>query len=125
MQARKPEWEFYDVKANPHEAHNLACSPSHQRTLRDLRMRLERGIEDRNDHGRFREKLEAVSERDRKGLLWPAIDATTLTSGAPANSLSPKLDRMKRCWTFRTSKVEPALKAIYSYTCISFDRVEM
>jgi N-sulfoglucosamine sulfohydrolase len=71
MQSRKPEWELYDVKADPHEIHNLAGSPNHQRTFRDLRTRLERWIEDSNDHGRFREKLEAVSERDRNGLVWP------------------------------------------------------
>ena len=71
MQARKPEWELYDVEADPHEIHNLAGSANHQRTFRELRTRLERWIEDSNDHGRFREKLEAVSERDRKGLVWP------------------------------------------------------
>jgi arylsulfatase A-like enzyme len=71
MQSRKPEWELYDVEADPHEIQNLASSPNHQRTLRELRTRLERWIGDSNDHGRFREKLAAVSERDRKGLVWP------------------------------------------------------
>jgi arylsulfatase A-like enzyme len=71
MQARKPEWELYDVRSDPHEVQNLAGSPRHQNAFRDLRTRLERWIEGSNDHGRFREKLEAVSERDRKGLVWP------------------------------------------------------
>jgi hypothetical protein len=71
MQPRKPEWELYDIQADPHEIHNLAGSPKHKPVFQELRAALEDWIEDSNDHGRFREKLEAVSERDRKGLVWP------------------------------------------------------
>jgi arylsulfatase A-like enzyme len=71
MQSRKPEWEMYDIQADPHEVHNLASSAAHRQPFQELRARLEDWIEESNDQGRFREKLEAVSERDRKGLVWP------------------------------------------------------
>jgi arylsulfatase A-like enzyme len=71
MQPRKPDWELYDVRSDPHEINNLADAPAHKAAFQNLRARLERWIEDSNDQGRFREKLEAVGERDRKGLVWP------------------------------------------------------
>jgi hypothetical protein len=71
MEPRKPEWELYDVQADPHEINNLAGSSKHKQAFQELRARLEGWVQESNDHGRFREKLEAVSERDRKGLVWP------------------------------------------------------
>jgi uncharacterized sulfatase len=71
MQPRKPEWELYDIHADPHEVKNLATSPDRKQVFQELRARLEGWMQDTDDHGRFREKVEAVSERDRKGLVWP------------------------------------------------------
>lgn len=71
MQPRKPDWELYDLQADPHEIQNLAASSQHKPVFQELRAELEGWIQESNDQGRFREKLEAVSERDRKGLVWP------------------------------------------------------
>jgi hypothetical protein len=71
MRPRKPEWEFYDIQADPHEIRNLSDSAEHKPVFQELRAALEGWIEESNDHGRFREKLEAVSKRDREGLVWP------------------------------------------------------
>jgi arylsulfatase A-like enzyme len=68
MQPRKPEWELYDVTADPHEVNNLAGSSKHKQVFQQLRAKLENWIEEADDQGRFPEKLEAIDERDRKGL---------------------------------------------------------
>ena len=59
MQPRKPEYELYDVKADPHEVKNLAAAPAHKKTLQELTAKLGRWIEESNDQGRFPEKESA------------------------------------------------------------------
>ena len=47
----KPKEELYDLKADPHEIHNLAQSPTHQKTLNELRALLDEWIVDTKDKG--------------------------------------------------------------------------
>jgi N-acetylglucosamine-6-sulfatase len=44
----KPD-EFYDLSADPAEAHNLATDPDHQQELRELRRKLEAWMERNTD----------------------------------------------------------------------------
>ena len=36
----RPEWELYDLKADPHQLHNLAGDPAHNATLTNLKQQL-------------------------------------------------------------------------------------
>jgi arylsulfatase A-like enzyme len=58
MAPRKPDEELYDLKNDPHEIHNLATSPKHQKPLHSLRDALQRWMvecDDRPDkHGQPR-----------------------------------------------------------------------
>jgi hypothetical protein len=56
MKSRKPEYELYDVVADPHEVQNLADTPQHKNTLQELSRKLGRWIEESNDQGRLPEK---------------------------------------------------------------------
>jgi arylsulfatase A-like enzyme len=56
MKPRKPEYELYDVIADPHEVQNLADTPQRKNTLQELSRKLDRWIEESNDQGRFPEK---------------------------------------------------------------------
>jgi N-sulfoglucosamine sulfohydrolase len=55
MQPRKPEYELYDVMADPHEVRNLADAPRHKKTFQELSTKLERWIEESNDQDRMPE----------------------------------------------------------------------
>jgi arylsulfatase A-like enzyme len=37
-----PEWELFDMRADPHETHNLYADPGHAAVVRDLKAQLER-----------------------------------------------------------------------------------
>ncbi|TWT81311.1 Arylsulfatase [Planctomycetes bacterium CA13] len=52
----KPEEELYDVQDDPHELSNLAQSPKHQKTLAELRVRLDEWIADTKDKGVWSKK---------------------------------------------------------------------
>ena len=60
MQPRKPELEFYDLQADPHEVNNLASSAKHQPMVKKFSAMLDRWIEDSGDMGREPEKPEAA-----------------------------------------------------------------
>ena len=55
MAPRRPEYELYDLDADPHEVENLAGDPEHATTLVRLQGVLEAWIEESNDHGRVLE----------------------------------------------------------------------
>ena len=48
----RPAEELYDLSADPWEMNNLAGDPKYDPALQDLRQRLDRWIEESNDHGR-------------------------------------------------------------------------
>ncbi|MCM2372606.1 sulfatase-like hydrolase/transferase [Aporhodopirellula aestuarii] len=51
LKTRKPTEELYDIEADPHEIHNLAESPDHQKTLIELRALLVGWIQTTQDKG--------------------------------------------------------------------------
>jgi hypothetical protein len=55
MQPRKPQIEFYDTQADPHEVNNLADSPRHRELISKFGSMLDRWIEETGDLGRFPE----------------------------------------------------------------------
>ncbi len=55
MAPRRPEYELYDLEADPHEVENLAGSSEHATTLESLQGALAAWIEESNDHGRILE----------------------------------------------------------------------
>jgi len=65
MAPRKPDEELYDLTADPWEVNNLAASPEHQQTLKDMRAILDGWIKQTGDKGQFPEKPDAVTKQDR------------------------------------------------------------
>lgn len=58
----RPAEELYDVVADPFETHNLADSAEHAQVLDDLRVRLDRWIDETDDQGRIPEGDQAFHE---------------------------------------------------------------
>ena len=65
MAPRKPDEELYNLTSDPWEINNLAASPQHQQTLKNMRAILDKWIKDTGDMGQFPEKPSAVTEQDR------------------------------------------------------------
>ncbi|QDU38539.1 Choline-sulfatase [Maioricimonas rarisocia] len=59
----RPPQELYDLENDPHEIHNLAQDPDHAGTLREMRGRLDRWMEETGDQGRSSEP-KAMFESD-------------------------------------------------------------
>ncbi|MFG0335173.1 MAG: sulfatase, partial [Maioricimonas sp. JB049] len=59
----RPPEELYDLEQDPHEIRNLASDPDNAGTLRDMRERLERWMEETGDQGRMPEP-KAMFESD-------------------------------------------------------------
>ncbi len=64
MAPRKPEFELYDLKADPHEVRNLAEDPAHRTILRRLSGALDRWIEETGDQGRTPESPETIRREE-------------------------------------------------------------
>jgi arylsulfatase A-like enzyme len=52
MAENRPREELYDLRADPHELHNLAADPAHAATLREVRAALDEWITRTGDKGR-------------------------------------------------------------------------
>jgi hypothetical protein len=65
MAPRKPDEELYNLTSDLWEINNLAASPEHQQTLKNMRAILDKWIKDTGDMGQFPEKPSAVTEQDR------------------------------------------------------------
>lgn len=65
MAPRRPAEELYDLKADPHEIHNLAASPEHQKVLEDLRAKLDAWIRETGDQGETPEPADVIEEQSR------------------------------------------------------------
>lgn len=59
LQTRKPEVEFYDLQADPHEVRNLAGDPAYRNEEQRLARLLEEWIEQTGDQGRTPEPRDA------------------------------------------------------------------
>ena len=46
----RSEWELYDLKADPHQLHNLAGDPAHNATLTKLKQQLINWRKDTGDY---------------------------------------------------------------------------
>ena len=64
MAPRRPAEELYDLQSDPSEIRNLAGSPTHIQTLKDLRARLDRWIANTRDRGTSPEDP-AIIERQK------------------------------------------------------------
>jgi arylsulfatase A-like enzyme len=64
MAPRKPEFELYDLKADPHEVRNLAEDPAHRTILRRLSGALDRWIDETGDQGRTPESPETIRREE-------------------------------------------------------------
>ena len=59
MAARKPDVEFYDVQADPHEVRNLASDPAQRQRVAEFAGRLDRWMKETGDRGGEPESAEA------------------------------------------------------------------
>ena len=59
MAARKPEVEFYDVQADPHEVRNLASDPGQRQRVAEFSARLDKWMKETGDRGGDRESADA------------------------------------------------------------------
>ena len=73
----KPEYELYDVAADPHEIQNLAGSAAHREVFERLRGVLEQWGRDTGDLGTMPE--EQLQERMRPGGRWSTTAAPVAT----------------------------------------------
>jgi arylsulfatase A-like enzyme len=69
-----PAEELYDIVTDPHETNNLALSAEHAAVLKELRVVLERWIDESNDQGR---ELEPPEIAAAKGATKPGSDPNT------------------------------------------------
>jgi uncharacterized sulfatase len=85
MAATRPEEELYDLAADPHEVRNLAKDPAHEKTIRDLRARLDEWIEERGDLGALPEPAEVtdLARTDSRARFDEAMIERGLTPDAP------------------------------------------
>jgi len=65
MAPRRPDEELYHLPSDPYEINNLAASPNHHETLKEMRAILDKWIKDTGDQGRFPEKESATTPRKR------------------------------------------------------------
>lgn len=86
--ATRPQEELYDLAADPHEVNNLAGDSKYADTLATLRGRLERWMEDANDHSRTPES-EAMYDSDMTVYLGEKRDAQN-------DILRRNIEQMKR-----------------------------
>jgi len=68
MVPRKPDEELYDIRKDPYEINNLAASPEHQQTLKQMRRILDKWIKDTGDKGQFPEEPSSITPRDRERI---------------------------------------------------------
>ncbi|MFH1716118.1 MAG: sulfatase [Planctomycetota bacterium] len=68
MVPRKPDEELYDLRNDPYEVNNLAASPEHQQTLKEMRDILDKWIKDTGDKGQFPEERSSITPRDRERI---------------------------------------------------------
>ena len=67
MAQRRPAEELYDIQADPWEINNLAAAPEHAESLKVMRGRLDRWIEETGDKGQFPEKAASKGKREKSG----------------------------------------------------------
>jgi len=66
MAPNRPEEELYDLQNDPHEVHNLVGDSTYQDILQELRVVLDKWIEESGDQGAIPEDEEVVSSWDKE-----------------------------------------------------------
>jgi N-sulfoglucosamine sulfohydrolase len=89
MLGEKPAEELYDVKADPHEINNLAGSPEHQATLKEMRAALDKWQKETKDLGATPEM--ELRERMRPGGVWQKVAAPMMTETPNGSAVKLKL----------------------------------
>lgn len=69
MAPRKPDEEFYDSAADPHEVNNLASRPEHQARLKQYRALVDRWIQETGDKGAIPETNEEIQREEPRANL--------------------------------------------------------
>ena len=62
----RPEEELYDLRDDPHEVHNLADEPKHEKILKELRGKLDEWVKGTGDQGESPEDEEVAAYWDRQ-----------------------------------------------------------
>jgi uncharacterized sulfatase len=66
MAPTRPEEELYDLQDDPHEVHNLADEPKHEKILKELRGKLDEWVKETGDQGEIPEDEEVAAYWDRQ-----------------------------------------------------------
>ena len=64
MAARKPDVEFYDLAADPHEVNNLAMSPKHSKLVKEYSSKLDAWLKAMDDKGATPESRETIEAEE-------------------------------------------------------------
>lgn len=101
MAKERPAEELYDLRADPHELHNLAGSPDNRAVLADLRGKLEEWIRKTKDKGEVPEHPSWAEDYRYRTQVdgWASRDFTRLSraGGALRAACSGKTNSFLRC----------------------------
>ena len=64
MALKRPELEFYDLQADPHEVNNLAASPKHKTLVAEYDAKLTRWLQAMDDKGSVLESREVLEREE-------------------------------------------------------------
>ena len=74
MAARKPDVEFYDLAADPHEVNNLAQSPKHSKLVKEYSSKLDAWLKAMGDKGATPESRETIEAEEPRAKDLAAKD---------------------------------------------------
>jgi arylsulfatase A-like enzyme len=101
LAARRPPEELYDLEVDPHEIHNLVALPEHEKTLTEMKNRLDRWIRETGDQGESPEKAQPEENKYRAqadGWCGKGECLLSKTAGALRVQCSGKGNEVVRSW---------------------------